>query len=411
MLFVDLTDLVSNCLWYDSFTGIQRVQLTTAYLLASDADCNCFSIFEGDWRNLNEIIRSSTGDADKFTALIRSEFENEVRMRSWSGYAKFLYILRRRALRPFFTVRGKASIRRHIKRNDAVVAMGCYWQVSYLIDFYEYVQKIGARFVCLTHDIFPLKSKTNHGNASLIPFMKRFLSLNATHIVNSNFTKDELDQAHKMGIVQLKNTEICVVPLAQQYFGADRNAILPRPNRLISAIGNKPYVLLVGTGPRKNHNLALRAWRILKNVHDDSLPNLVFTGSHTDADPVDNTINAVVFERPTDQELSALYSNCLFTFFPSIEEGWGLPVGESLWFGKLCVSSNGGSLIEAGNQDVIYFDPFSVSDCVRALSVALDDDRRISIEKSIEICQLRIWTEVGSDMKDSILSIFSRFHE
>lgn len=48
-------------------------------------------------------------------------------------------------------------------------------------------------------------------------------------------------------------------------------------------------------------------------------------------------------EAPSDKLLRWLYSACQVTVFPSVLEGWGLPVGESLWFGKVCAASNASS--------------------------------------------------------------------
>ena len=50
------------------------------------------------------------------------------------------------------------------------------------------------------------------------------------------------------------------------------------------------------------------------------------------------------FARLPDAELAWLYANAAFTVFPSLMEGWGLPVGESLWFGKPCVASSGSAV-------------------------------------------------------------------
>lgn len=45
----------------------------------------------------------------------------------------------------------------------------------------------------------------------------------------------------------------------------------------------------------------------------------------------------------SDGEVAWLYQHCQFTVFPSSYEGWGLPVGESLWFGKpvICFENSG----------------------------------------------------------------------
>ena len=48
-----------------------------------------------------------------------------------------------------------------------------------------------------------------------------------------------------------------------------------------------------------------------------------------------------------DVELDLLYRNCMLTMFPSFAEGWGLPVGESLAHGKICLCSRVGGISAA----------------------------------------------------------------
>lgn len=47
-----------------------------------------------------------------------------------------------------------------------------------------------------------------------------------------------------------------------------------------------------------------------------------------------------------DQTLHALYRECAFTVYPSLMEGFGLPIAESLWHGKPCVCGGNGALGE-----------------------------------------------------------------
>ncbi|WP_456685244.1 glycosyltransferase [Bradyrhizobium sp. P5_C11_2] len=400
MTYVDLTDLVSNSLWYDSFTGIQRVQLTTAHLLAKNHTCACYSLFEGTWVDLNPILRSTHGDADAFTGAIRQLYPRSSRSASqdWFGLSSLTFRLRRRILRSVHKVRGKTELKRRVRKGDVIVAMGCYWQLSYLLDFYEYLASIGANFICFTHDIFPIRSKGGHGNRSIAPYMTRFYKLPALHVANSVFTRSEMIAAHCASQVKIARRDITVVPLAQQFFGVARNHRSARPVRLQAAVGNEPYVLVVGNGLRKNHQLALAVWSHLKDASGKPLPALVFAGGDADAVSVRNVAEALWLERPSEDELAGLYANCLFTLFPSIEEGWGLPVGESLWFGKLCVSSNGGALPEVGGEYALYFDPDSLDDCLRAVRLALNDTTRAHWEQSILRAPLREWGEVGHDM-------------
>ena len=48
----------------------------------------------------------------------------------------------------------------------------------------------------------------------------------------------------------------------------------------------------------------------------------------------------------SDSELKNLYLSCSFTVFPSLIEGFGLPIVESLWFGKPCICSDMGAMTE-----------------------------------------------------------------
>jgi glycosyltransferase involved in cell wall biosynthesis len=81
----------------------------------------------------------------------------------------------------------------------------------------------------------------------------------------------------------------------------------------------------------------------------------------------------VLVEEPTDAELVALYRGCRFTLFPSFYEGWGLPVTESLAFGKPCIISNRTSLPEAGGSLARYFDPEDVADAEHVIRATIED--------------------------------------
>jgi hypothetical protein len=80
----------------------------------------------------------------------------------------------------------------------------------------------------------------------------------------------------------------------------------------------------------------------------------------------------------SDDALKRLYRDCLFTVFPSTYEGWGLPVAESLLFGKLCVSSNTTSMPEVGGDWAVYVDPHNVNDGYAAITALLDDRPRLA---------------------------------
>ena len=47
-----------------------------------------------------------------------------------------------------------------------------------------------------------------------------------------------------------------------------------------------------------------------------------------------------------DERLSAEYERCTFTVYPSLVEGYGLPIVESLWMGRPCIAHEGGVMRE-----------------------------------------------------------------
>jgi len=144
------------------------------------------------------------------------------------------------------------------------------------------------------------------------------------------------------------------------------------------------YALFVSTiEARKNHVLLFRIWRrLLEDMTPDQVPTLVFAGrvgwmvgdlmhQIANTDHLDGKL--VVIEDPTDVELAALYRGCLFTLFPSLYEGWGLPVTESLAFGKPCIISNRTSLPEAGGTLARVFDPDNLHDAYQVIRQTIED--------------------------------------
>jgi hypothetical protein len=157
---------------------------------------------------------------------------------------------------------------------------------------------------------------------------------------------------------------------------------------------NEPYVLFVSTiEGRKNHKLAFDLWKRLYREYGNAIPKLIFIGRV--GWRVENLVEELyacnfvegkiqIFSDVSDAVLVSLYKKCLFTFYPSLYEGWGLPVGESLAFGKVCLSSNASSLPEVGGDLAIYFDPIDFDDLFdKARDLIFNIKYRISLEKKI----------------------------
>ena len=149
----------------------------------------------------------------------------------------------------------------------------------------------------------------------------------------------------------------------------------------------RPFVLFVSTiERRKNHELLYRAWVRLRERGVEPY-RLVFVGMpgwgvgdlmhdlRLDARVRDDI---VMLDRVTDAQLATLYKGCAFTVFPSLYEGWGLPLVESLAWGKFCLASNAASLPEAGGSLVEYLDPWDLPAWVERLEHYMTDRQAVA---------------------------------
>jgi glycosyltransferase involved in cell wall biosynthesis len=138
----------------------------------------------------------------------------------------------------------------------------------------------------------------------------------------------------------------------------------------VRALLERSFLLMVGTlEVRKNHETLCRAYGRLVEWGATDLPLLVFVGQIGVGGPeLVRTIAAdarirdrvVLLPAASDAELLALYRHCRFVVYPSLAEGWGLPVAEALAHGKFCLASDRTAIPEVGRDFVDYLDPWDV---------------------------------------------------
>jgi glycosyltransferase involved in cell wall biosynthesis len=149
----------------------------------------------------------------------------------------------------------------------------------------------------------------------------------------------------------------------------------------------RPFVLYVSTiERRKNHELLYRAWLRLRE-RGLTTHRLVWVGMRgwgvgdlmhdLHLDPRIRG-DILLLDRVADDELAWLYRHCAFTVFPSLYEGWGLPVAESLACGKFCLASNAASLPEVGGDLIEYLDPWDLPQWVERLAHYMTDPRAVA---------------------------------
>lgn len=266
----------------------------------------------------------------------------------------------------------------------------------------------------LIHDVIPVKlpalAKPGH-EAEFRRFLARVPDYVSGFLCVSDQTEADLREVLPAAG---KSIPTRVTPLAHEFAGdaADDAAVGPA----MRAIAEAPFVLCVGTiEVRKNAFALVQVWDRLRSELGGRLPRLILAGQRgwrTEElfDLLARTGNlggaVTVAETPTDAELAFLYRRCLFTVFPSHYEGWGLPIGESLWFGKHCIASKTSSMPQVGGDLAEYVDPEDRDDIRRAIVHAVSQPDYIAMrEGRLREASLRRWVDVARILERQLASI------
>jgi len=275
--------------------------------------------------------------------------------------------------------------------------------LSYL---YKLKEKYKLKVISCCHDIIPVKYPHYCGGDVASEHVKYFADLARCSdkiLCVSKSTKTDLEELLcKLGapIPELK-----VFTLGSEIISYDKSEMSPEVEKVLE----KEYILFVSTiERRKNHETLYKAYtRILGNR--EMVPILVFVGmrgwgvndlmSDITFDPIVRN-NIVILNYVSDYELAELYRNCLFTVYPSLYEGWGLPVAESLEYGKLCLASNVASLPEVGGNLIEYLDPWNVQEWVERIEYYFDNrDKLKESEKVIkENYETKKWYDTSMEV-------------
>jgi glycosyltransferase involved in cell wall biosynthesis len=410
-LHLDLSDVVHHARFNDTLTGIQRVQLEVArHLLAEGFPVRPFSDALGYRHDLTGIIeRSVTSSTEELFLLLR---------RRYGRLFKYRAHLRDLRIRLGRAVGARAPGRRPFcfGESDLLYVGGAYWVNQDAVAGYEVACEAGCSLVAMVHDLIPLHTPhlTDH---EARPAIERMLRLPLHVIANSAYTMRALASARAFTTGATPFRSLSVVPLAQEFSGVARGRPpgAPPSRRLAPLAGAGEFALTVGTVEKRKNQVGLaELWRKLRVEYGASVPKLVVAGrvGWEGRPPLIGLADAagdeaVVFvERPSDRELAWLYGNCAFTAFPSFSEGWGLPVGESLWFDKPCVASNATAIPEAGGELCLYGDPCDLESFIPAI-LRLSQDRRFRDELTAKIraSALRTWSQVSDDLAKRLIAI------
>jgi glycosyltransferase involved in cell wall biosynthesis len=380
MIWLDFSDLVYHFETQPAYTGIQRVELDLASAMrAIHKDVRICACFDGDGTfktvPLEELIAWVEWPVTQPPSLTQqpNAIVRRIRKTAVSLVPKIIrYRLgfdRKQLRRPKLVREGKANF----KEGDVLLMLGAFWYAENHVDRIQNVVFVnGLKLSILVHDLIPVNQPhwftPEHSN-SWGDKLRTLLRQTECIFSSSQNTADEI--RHFASSHKIRTGEITPVRFGDPTFirrdisthgCADKNANAPA----ILQYRGKNFVLMVSTFEiRKNQKVLLPIWsRLLREFGREQTPDLLLVGkagpglsqflSLLDGSPELKT-KITILPKVYDGELAHYYKSSLFTVFPSLTEGWGLPVAESLSFGKVCVASDAGAIPEAGGKFIRYF--------------------------------------------------------
>ncbi len=207
---------------------------------------------------------------------------------------------------------------------------------------------------------------------------------------------------------------IRVVPLGSRFL-LERSA--QRQGEVLKGLQDGEFWLAVGTlEPRKNLRRLLKAFAIYKEQAGFTYPLVVAGGKGWLEDDIEKFVRELgltddvnMLGYVADEELAWLYGGCRGFVYPSLYEGFGLPVLEAMGLGAAVITSNTTSLPEVGRDAVHYINPLDEHDIARGLQrLIADNNYREELKRKALVQAKRFsWEKSAAE----VLGIYRRVTE
>ena len=244
----------------------------------------------------------------------------------------------------------------------------------------DYAHRVGMKIAFIFYDLIPIKIRGyEHLREVHAAYVEDIVAADLI-IPISRYSGAELQRycVRTLGLPATELPQIACCPLPEE---------LPEHPRVdLAGEPAKDSLEIVSLGliePRKNQCRLLRAFNRFCDTHPDLPVRLTLIGDHDPEELRRVTKLArlnprvVLAGRLSAEDIAARYDQCHFTVFPSIEEGFGLPISESLWLGKPCLCADFGAMAEvAAGGGCLTVDTRSVT----ALAAGIE---RLSLDRAL----------------------------
>lgn len=332
--------------------------------------------YGGISRYYSELISRLSNDYDVKTK-ISLDNKNNIHLESHKN-SDFWYLSEKKNISPIDAAKNQLKEILGKPKKSSEIANSCHWIEKGDFDIFHptyynpyFLQKLGNKPFVLTvydmiHEIFP--ESFDH-NEKIIEWKKELLEQAEMIITISETTKNDI-----LSFYELDPAKIEAIPLSDSYENYSINpqseAILNFPQKYLLYVGNRNlyknfYFLIESLAPllKKENITVVCAGGPNFSEMDKYFMDIFNVGSRF----IHININ--------DEILAQLYQHAEGFIFPSLYEGFGLPILEAFHWDCPVIASNGGALPEIGGDAAVYFNPKNPSDLREATQLVLFEEQ------------------------------------
>ncbi len=307
----------------------------------------------------------------------------------------------------FLTPQTMVKLIRLYKESDVVLFLAPPWDVLDPLEalyFFLLLIKYGflprSRWVQVVHDFIPyiFAEDGTQGRRTiklLNTFQKHFSDVPERYIAVSQSTKKDA-----MRFWGLQADRVVVI-----HHGPFVTPKAPRVD-----FGSKKILIVSDISPRKNHIRLIQAFERVQERSQSPLELVVAGYMRTAIPELEHMLQDVARRRENvkitfvgyvpDSEVLSLYAQADVFVYPSLYEGFGLPVLEAMACGCPVIASNVSSLPEVVGEAALLVDPYDVEALAEAILTVLEDDelKKEMSKKGIAQAQKFSWEKAGDEL-------------
>lgn len=281
--------------------------------------------------------------------------------------------------------------------------------ILFCTDNFVPILHLGYQTVPVFHDAFFFENPEHYGkfwlklyHLTAIPAAKR-----AAFVVTP--TRYAQQQIHKFAAIPLDKLKVV-------YEGPKTKPSLIQ-NNVLQQFHLEPFTYILHVGSmfkRKNIPALIHAFKLLKS-NSHSQVKLVLAGPfNASKDSNDYQLILEAIEKTgltneviitgylSDEALAGIYANALLYIFPSINEGFGIPVLEAFSYHLPVLVADNTCLPEVGGDAVVTFDPFDTKDIYTKMRLVLEDEtvRQDLVRKGTARLGAFSWLKTANQLVD-----------